>query len=76
MAMDIKKKRLFKLDGFIKLLKLISVGVGAFAIAGIAIYYLVSNKPVDEVEETTESLDTLISQLEQAEEEECESCKI
>ena len=56
MAMDIKKKRLFKLDGFIKLLKLISVGVGAFAIAGIAIYYLVSNKPVDEVEETTSVL--------------------
>ena len=46
MAMDIKKKRLFKLDGFIKLLKLISVGVGIFAIAGIAIYPLVSKKPV------------------------------
>ena len=56
MAMDIKKKRLFKLDGFIKLLKFISVGVGALAIAGIAIYYLVSNKPVDEVEETTSVL--------------------
>ena len=54
MAMDIKKKRLFKLDGFIKLLKLISVGVGAFAIAGIAIYPLASNKPVDKVKEKTE----------------------
>ena len=51
MAMDIKKKRLFKLDGFIKLLKFISFGVGVFAIAGIAIYPLISNKPVDEVKE-------------------------
>ena len=47
MAMDIKKKRLFKLDGFIKLLKLISVGVKTFAIAGIEIYPLLGNKPVD-----------------------------
>ena len=54
MAMDIKKKRLFKLDGFIKLLKFISFGVGAFAIAGIAIYPLISNKPVDKVKEKTE----------------------
>ena len=38
MAIDIKKKRRFKLGGFIKLLQFISVGVGAFAIAGIAIY--------------------------------------
>ena len=52
--MDIKKKRLFKLDGFIKLLKFISFGVGAFAIAGIAIYPLISNKPVDKVKEKTE----------------------
>ena len=44
MAMDIKKKRLFKLDGFIKILKLISVGVRVFAIAGIAICPLASNK--------------------------------
>ena len=52
--MDIKKKRLFKLDGFIKILKLISVGVRVFAIAGIAIYPLVSNKPVDKVKGKTE----------------------
>ena len=56
MAIDIKKKRQFKLGGFIKILKLISIGVGAFAIAGIAICLLVSNKPVDEVEATTSVL--------------------
>ena len=54
MAIDIKKKRQFKLGGFIKLLKIISVGVGGSAIAGIAIYPLISNKPVDKVKEKTE----------------------
>ena len=54
MAVDIRKKKQFKLGGFIKLLKLISIGVGAFAIAGIAIYPLISNKPVDKVKEKTE----------------------
>ena len=49
MAIDIKKKRQFKLGGFIKSLKFISIGAGAFAIAGIAIYLLISNKPVDKV---------------------------
>ena len=49
MAIDIKKKRQFKLGGFIKPLKFISIGVGAFAIAEIAIYLLISNKPVDKV---------------------------
>ena len=56
MAIDMKKKKLLKLDGFIKLLKIISFGVWIFAIAGIAIYPLVSNKPVDEVEATTSVL--------------------
>ena len=56
MAIDMNKKKLLKLDGFIKILKLISVGVEAFAIAGIAIYPLVSKKPVDEVEATTSVL--------------------
>ena len=56
MAIDMNKKKILKLDGFIKTLKLISVGVGAFAIAGIAICLLVSNKPVDEVEATTSVL--------------------
>jgi hypothetical protein len=56
MAIDIKKKRQFKLGGFIKSLKFISIGVGAFAIAGIAIYSLVSKKLVDKVEETTSVL--------------------
>ena len=51
MAIDIKKKRQFKLGGFIKPLKFISIGVGAFAIAGIAIYPLISNKPVDKVKQ-------------------------
>ena len=50
------KKKILKLDGFIKTLKLISVGVGAFAIAGIAICHLIGNKPVDKVEETTSVL--------------------
>ena len=44
MAIDIKKKRQFKLGEFIKQLKFISIGVGAFAIAGIAICPLVSKK--------------------------------
>ena len=59
-AIDIKKKRQFKLGGFIKILKLISVGVGAFAIAGIAIYPLISNKPVDEVKEKTEETTSVL----------------
>jgi flagellar basal body-associated protein FliL len=54
MAINIKKKRQFKLGGFIKLLIFISVGVRTFAIAGIAIYLLISNKPVDKVKEKTE----------------------
>ena len=53
-AIDIKKKKILKLDGFIKILKLISVGVRTFAIAGIAIYPLISNKPVNKVKEKTE----------------------
>ena len=56
MPIDMNKKRLLELDGFIKILKLISVGVGAFAIAGIAICPLIGNKPVDKVEETTSVL--------------------
>ena len=47
MAIDMNKKKILKLDGFIKTLKLISVGVGVFAIAGIEIYPLLGNKPVD-----------------------------
>ena len=54
MAINIKKKRQFKLGGFIKLLRFISVGVVASAIAGIAIYLLISNKPVDKAKEKTE----------------------
>ena len=54
------KKKILKLDGFIKTLKLISVGVGAFAIAGIAIYPLVSKKPVDEVKEKTEETTSVL----------------
>ena len=60
MAIDMKKKRSLKLDGFINILKLTSVGVGAFAIAGIAIYPLVSNKPVDEVKEKTEETTSVL----------------
>ena len=61
MVIDIKKKRQFKLGGFIKILKLISVGVGVFAIAGIVIYPLVSNKPVDKVKEKTEKSTSVLS---------------
>ena len=60
MAIDIKKKRQFKLGGFIKSLKFISIGVGAFAIAGIAIYPLISNKPVDKVKEKTEETTSVL----------------
>ena len=56
MAIDMNKKKILKLDGFIKTLKLISVGVKTFAIAGIKIYPLLGNKPVDEVEATTSVL--------------------
>jgi hypothetical protein len=60
MAIDIKKKRQFKLGGFIRPLKFISIGVGGFAIAGIAIYPLISNKPVDEVKEKTEETTSVL----------------
>ena len=60
MAIDMKKKRLLKLDGFIKILKLISVGVEVLAIAGIVIYPLVSNKPVDKVKEKTEETTSVL----------------
>ena len=60
MPIDMNKKRLLELDGFIKILKLISVGVGAFAIAGIAIYPLISNKPIDEVKEKTEETTSVL----------------
>ena len=60
MAIDIKKKRQSKLDGFIKLLKFISFGVGALVIAGIAIYPLISNKPVDEVKEKAEETTSIL----------------
>ena len=60
MAVDIRKKKQFKLGGFIKLLKFISIGVGVFAIAGIAIYPLVSNKPIDKVKEKTEETTSVL----------------
>ena len=60
MAIDIKKKRQFKLDGFIKLLKFISFGIGALVTAGIAIYPLISNKPVDEVKEKAEETTSIL----------------
>ncbi|MDE5088265.1 MAG: hypothetical protein O4805_14460 [Trichodesmium sp. St16_bin2-tuft] len=60
MPIDMNKKRLLELDGFIKILKLISVGVGVLAIAGIAIYLLISNKPVDEVKDKTEETTSVL----------------
>ena len=60
MPIDMNKKRLLELDGFIKILKLISVGVEGFAIAGIAIYPLISNKPIDEVKEKTEETTSVL----------------
>ena len=56
MAIDIKKKRQFKLGGFIRPLKFISIGVGGFAIAGIAILSLIHIWRLDKVEETTSVL--------------------
>jgi hypothetical protein len=61
MAIDMKKKRQFKLGGFIRPLKFISIGVEVFAIAGIAIYLLISNKPVDKVKEKTEKSTSVLS---------------
>jgi hypothetical protein len=60
MAINIKKKRQFKLGEFIKLLRFISVGVVASAIAGIAIYLLISNKPVDKAKEKTEETTSVL----------------
>ena len=60
MPIDMNKKRLLELDGFIKILKLISVGVEVFAIAGIAIYPLVSNKPVDKVKDKIEETTSVL----------------
>jgi hypothetical protein len=60
MAIDIKKKRQFKLGGFIKLLKFVSIGVRVFAIAGIVIYPLISNKPVDKVKEKTKETTSVL----------------
>jgi hypothetical protein len=60
MAIDMNKKKKIKLDEFIKLLKLISIGVRAFAIAGIVIYPLISNKPVDKVKEKTEETTSVL----------------
>jgi hypothetical protein len=60
MPIDMNKKRLLELDGFIKILKLISVGVGVFAIAGIAIYPLGSNKPVDKVKDKIEETTSVL----------------
>ena len=60
MAIDMNKKKLLKLDGFIKILKLISVGVEVLAIAGIAIYPLISNKPVDKVKDKIEETTSVL----------------
>ena len=60
MPIDMNKKRLLELDGFIKILKLISVGVGVFAIAGIEIYPLGSNKPVDKVKDKIEETTSVL----------------
>ena len=61
MDIDLKKKNKFDLKPFIKVIKVLSILGFVIAIAGIAIYPLVSNKPVDEVKEKTEKSTSVLS---------------
>jgi len=54
MDIDLKKKNKLDLKPFIKVIKVLSILGFVIAIAGIAIYPLASNKPVDKVKEKTE----------------------
>ena len=54
MDIDLKKKNKLDLKPFIKVIKVLSILGFVIAIAGIAIYLLISNKPVDKAKEKTE----------------------
>ena len=54
MDIDLKNKNKLDLKPFIKVIKVLSILGFVIAIAGIAIYLLISNKPVDKVKEKTE----------------------
>jgi hypothetical protein len=60
MDIDLKKKNKLDLKPFIKVIKVLSILGFVIAIAGIAIYPLISNKPVDEVKEKTEETTSVL----------------
>jgi hypothetical protein len=60
MNIDLKKKNKLDLKPFIKVIKVLSILGFVIAIAGIAIYPLISNKPVDKVKEKTEETTSVL----------------
>jgi len=54
MTINLTKTNKLQLERFLKLFKPLSIGFAGLAIAGIAIYPLISNKPVDKLKEKTE----------------------
>jgi hypothetical protein len=60
MDIDLKKKNKLDLKPFIKVIKVLSILGFVIAIAGIAIYPLISNKPVDKVKEKTEETTSVL----------------
>ena len=60
MDIDLKNKNKLDLKPFIKVIKVLSILGFVIAIAGIAIYPLISNKPVDEVKDKTEETTSVL----------------
>jgi hypothetical protein len=60
MDIDLKNKNKLDLKPFIKVIKVLSILGFVIAIAGIAIYPLISNKPVDKVKEKTEETTSVL----------------
>ncbi len=60
MTINLTKTNLLNLEQFIKLLKPISIGCAGLAIAGLAVYPLMSNKPVEKVEEKVEEASSVL----------------
>jgi len=54
MTINLSKKNLLNLEKLLRLLKPLSIGCGVVAIAGLALYPLISNKPVEKSEEKVE----------------------
>lgn len=54
MTINLTKTNLLNLEQFIKLLKPLSIGCAGLAIASLAVYPLMSNKPVEKVNEKVE----------------------